>query len=324
VSENRVVVDVRATESEARAVMGREVREGLTRTPKEIPSKYFYDAQGSALFEEITCLPEYYLTRAERGLLERGASEIAEAARPSDLVELGPGSALKTRLLLEACHRIDTLQRYVPLEVAADTARDSARRLAADYPWLAVHAIVGDFERHLDALPPGGPRLVAFLGSTIGNFLRPQAEALLTRVAGILGDGGRFLLGTDLVKDVGGLEAAYNDTRGVTAEFNRNILRVLNRSLDGNFEPEAFDHLAFYDVPHERIEMHLVSRKASQVTLREIGLEIPIAEGERIRTEVSCKYTRRSVEDLLASAGLVLERWYDDGDFALSLSRRNS
>jgi L-histidine N-alpha-methyltransferase len=296
----------------------------LSRTPKEIPSKHFYDERGSELFDRITALPEYYLTRAEQALLEREAPSILRAASPEDLIELGPGSARKTRILLEAGRVSGPLHRYVPVEVSAETAKRSAQELAAEYPWLAVHAIVGDFERHLEPLPEGGPRLAAFLGSTIGNFIPGKAELLLSRIASALDDRGRFLLGTDLVKDPERLEAAYNDAEGVTAEFNRNILRVLNRRFDGDFDPDAFDHVAFYDAKLERIEMHLASRAEQKARLHGIDLEIQVARGERIRTEVSCKYTRASVEALLAAAGLVLEGWYESDGFALSLSRRRS
>jgi L-histidine N-alpha-methyltransferase len=320
----RVTVEVRVKEAEALEIMAREVREGLTRVPKEIPSKHFYDERGSHLFEEITLLPEYYLTRAEQALLARKSAEIARVTRPETLIELGPGSARKTRMLLEAGMAIGTLLRYVPVEVAAGTAERSARQLAEDYPWLAVNAIVEDFERDLEPLPPGGARLVAFLGSTIGNFVQERAAPLLGGIAKLLDDRGWFLLGTDLVKDKETLEAAYNDKRGVTAEFNRNILRVVNRRFDGDFEPEAFEHVAFYDENLERIEMHLEALRPQHVRLGGIDLEIDVERGERIRTEVSCKYRRETVESLLGGAGLSLEHWYEGGGFALSLSRRGA
>ena len=318
----RVTVEVRAREAEALEIMAREVREGLTRIPKEIPSKHFYDERGSHLFEEITLLPEYYLTRAEQALLARKSAEIAAVARPETQIELGPGSARKTRMLLEAGMSVGTLHRYVPVEVAAVTAERSARQLAEDYPWLAVHAIVGDFERHVEPLPAGGARLVAFLGSTIGNFVPERAAGLLEGIARMLDDRGWFLLGTDLVKDKETLEAAYNDKRGVTAEFNRNILKVVNRRFDGNFVPEEFEHVAFYDEKLERIEMHLEARHPQHVRIGGIELEIDVEKGERIRTEVSCKYRRETVEPLLGGAGLELSHWYEGGGFALSLSRR--
>lgn len=302
--------------------MAEEVRAGLARRPRELPSKYFYDERGVALFDEITRLPEYYLTRAEEAILARSAEEILALARPRQLVELGPGSAGKTGYLLEAGIRLGPLARYVPVELSRAAADAGARRLAGRYPSLSVHAIVGDFERHLDRVPRDGPMLVAFLGSTIGNFLRPRAERLLARVGSLLGEDGFLLLGTDLVKERAVLEAAYNDTRGVTAEFNRNLLRVVNCELGADFVPEAFDHVAFYDETGERIEMHLRSRTPQGVRLAALGMEVTLAAGETIRTEVSCKYTRPSVESVLAAAGLEVVRWYEGGGFALSVSCR--
>jgi L-histidine N-alpha-methyltransferase len=318
----RVTVDVRSREAEALEEMAREVRDGLTSSPKEIPSKHFYDERGSQLFEEITLLPEYYLTRAEQLLLARKSAEIARVARPETLIELGPGSARKTRMLLEAGMATGTLLRYVPVEVSKVTAERSAEELAEDYPWLSVHAIVGDFERHLEPLPPGEGRLVAFLGSTIGNFVPDRAVALMTGIADLLDARGYFLLGTDLVKDKRTLEAAYNDAKGTTAEFNRNILRVVNRRFQGDFDPDVFEHVAFYDEKLERIEMHLEARRHQRVSLGSIDLQFHVEEGERIRTEVSCKYRRETVDDLLGRAGLALEHWYEGGGFALSLARR--
>ena len=318
----RIQIDVCLEPDEAMALMAEEVADGLARAPRELPSKYFYDARGSRLFERITRLPEYYLTRAEEALLETVSEEVARIAAPEDLVELGPGSARKTRRLLGASLAAGGLRRYLPVDVSLASAEASARELAAEYPGLAIHGVVGDFERHLDRVPAGGRKLVAFLGSTLGNFLRPRAEDFLSKVAGLLGEQDWFLLGTDLVKDAATLHAAYNDGQGITAEFNRNILRVVNRQLCGGFDPDAFDHVAFYDVENERIEMHLGSRNDQTVTLRAIDLVLLLKEGERIRTEVSCKYTRRSVEEILTAAGLRLEHFYAAGGFALSLSRR--
>lgn len=315
-------MEVLLAPAEAKALMKEEVRAGLAGHPRELPSKYFYDERGVALFDEITRLPEYYLTRAEEALLARNAEEILALARPRQLVELGPGSAGKTGYLVESGMRLGALARYVPVEVSREAAEAGARRLAGRYPSLSIHALVGDFERHLDRVPPAGPTLVAFLGSTIGNFLRPRAERLLARIGSLLGEDGFFLLGTDLVKERRVLEAAYNDARGVTAEFNRNLLRVVNRELEADFVPEAFDHLAFYDEAGERIEMHLRSRRPQQVRLASLGIEVALGAGETIRTEVSCKYTRASVESALAAAGLEVVRWYEGDGFALSVSRR--
>ena len=319
---SRIEIDVHLQEDGALASMAGEVAEGLRRTPKELPSKYFYDERGSKLFEKITELPEYYLTRTEQALLERLAPELASFASPAELIELGAGSAKKTRLLIDGARAVGRLRRYIPLEVSQAMARQAAERLASDYPDLGIHVVVGDYELHLDRIPDGSRRLVVFLGSSIGNFFRPQAVGFLKAVAELLDGESYFLLGTDLVKDKAVLDAAYNDSQGVTAEFNRNILRVINHHLDGDFDPEAFEHLAFYDERHVRIEMHLRSSRAQRVTLRAIDLQLSFEEGELMRTEVSHKYTRYSVATMLADAGLRLEHWVSDPKdyFALSLS----
>jgi L-histidine N-alpha-methyltransferase len=310
--------------SQEPASMAEELRRGLLRTPKMLPSKYFYDERGSKLFERITELPEYYLTRAEQALLERTASELARLTRPEELIELGSGSARKTRLLLDAGLQRRTLRRYLALEVSEEIAKRSSCSLARDYPGLQVHALVGDFAEHLGRIPHGRRRLVALLGSTIGNFAGPEAVDLLRKVTTLLGGDDWFLLGTDLVKDRAVLEAAYNDSRGITAEFNRNILRVINHLFGGNFDSRAFEHVAFYNEREARIESYLRSRRAQAVHLSGIGLDVRFQEGELLWTEVSCKYTRASVERMLEGAGLVLEHWFTDRErrFALSLSRR--
>jgi L-histidine N-alpha-methyltransferase len=303
--------------------MARDVRRGLTAEPKRLPSKYFYDERGSELFERITELPEYYLTRAEHALLEDGASRIAGWTRPEDLVELGPGSARKTRLLIDAGLDQGSLRRYVPVEVSQEFAERTAHAVARRFPDIEVHAVVGDFERHLGQVPDGGRRLVALLGSTIGNFPEDEAADLLKRVGRLLGPDDRFLLGTDLVKDHEELEAAYNDSQGVTAEFNRNILSVVNRHLGGNFDTRDFEHRAFYNPQDARIESYLVATRPLSVALEALDLEVFFEEGEPIWTEVSCKYTRESVERLLGRANLELAHWLTDDEesFALSVSR---
>jgi len=318
-----ITIDVHVDPGDLTAEMASDVAAGLSRRPKELPSKYFYDERGSLLFEDITRLPEYYLTRAERALLERVAGEVAGICRPRDLVELGSGSARKTRLLLEAGRERSTLRRYVPFDVSREMAESSALGLVERYPGLDVHAVVGDFERHLEHIPPGEGRLVAFLGSTIGNFLRPQAVRFLTRLASILGPDDWFLLGTDLVKSRQVLEAAYDDRQGVTAEFNRNVLRVVNRNLEADFDVERFEHVAFYDEAGARVEMHLRATEVQEVRIESLDRTVRFERDEMMRTEVSCKYTRESVGSMLADAGLELEHWFTDDDraFALSLSR---
>jgi len=318
-----VDIDVHLEANGAVSTMAYEVRRGLTAEPKHLPSKYFYDERGSELFDRITRLPEYYLTRAERALLEKTAPQIAEWTRPEDLVELGPGSARKTHLLIDAALSVGSLRRYLPVEVSHEFARRTAHEIAGRFSAIEVHAVVGDFERHLGEIPIGGRRLVVLLGSTIGNFPDGDAVALLERVREQLGPDDRFLLGTDLVKDHAALEAAYNDSRGVTAEFNRNILNVINHHLDGNFDTRDFEHRAFYNPEEARIESYLVATRTLSVVLEELDLEVRFEEGEPIRTEVSCKYTRDSTERLLRRADLELVHWLPaaDGSFALSVSR---
>jgi L-histidine N-alpha-methyltransferase len=299
-----------------------DVRAGLTASPRSLPPKWFYDARGSALFERITRLPEYYLTRAESEILGAVADPLIALARPDELVELGSGSSRKTRLLLEAMHRQGGRPRYAPLDISEDALAGAAAALWQSYPWLAFDGYVGDFTADLPHLPRHGRRLVAFLGSTIGNYPPPERAALLASVAAALAPGDRFLLGADLVKGQAVLEAAYDDAAGVTAEFNRNVLRVLARELRADIPVEAFEHVAFYDERNAWIEMRL--RAGSAVTLRfpTLGLDAAFAAGEELRTEISCKFTRPVVEAELAAAGLRLERWDTDaqGRFALALA----
>ena len=316
-----VRVDVHLSGDEIAAALGRDVREGLTATPKELPPKWFYDERGSKLFDEITRLPEYYPTRAERSILEQRAGDIARLTGANTLGELGSGTSEKTRLLLDALSETGTLDRFVPFDVSEQTLRDAAAAIARDFG-INVHAVVGDFERHLHCIPTGGKRVVAFLGSTIGN-LKPSARAaFLADVAQGLGPDDAFLLGTDLVKDVGRLEAAYDDRNGVTAEFNRNVLRVINRELDADFVPGAFEHLARLSPEDEWIEMLLWCADAQLVQVRDLDLKVRFEAGELMRTEVSSKFRREGVEAELATAGLQLREWWTDpaGDFALSLS----
>jgi L-histidine N-alpha-methyltransferase len=317
-------IDVHLEESSSLASMVVEVAQGLLGSPKHLPSKYFYDERGSLLFEEITEQPEYYLTRVEQALLEDRSDEISRLTRPEELVELGAGSAKKTRLLIEAAREAGDLRRYLPVEFSPEMAERSARELEALYPGLEVHVIVGDFENHLNEIPSGRRRrLVALLGSTIGNFHREQAVELLRDVASLLDNGSHFLLGTDLVKDKEKLDAAYNDRRGMTAEFNRNILNVINDRLGGRFDPESFEHVAFFDERKARIETYLRSVRDQSVRIDGLDMNVAFEQGEMMRTEISCKYTRVSVEQLLGEAGLRLEHWFTDPDdaFALSLSR---
>ena len=303
--------------------MGADVRAALSRQPRAIPSKYFYDDFGSRLFDVICDLPEYYLTRAEYALLARHANELS--ARPT-LVEIGSGMARKTALLLAAMCEQHGDALYVPFDISRDAIEESARVLLDAQPQLRVHGVIGDFARDLPRLalaapPDRGARLFAFLGSTLGNLDEHAAPAFVRSVAEQMTERDRFLLGIDLVKDPRVLHAAYNDVAGVTAAFNKNILRVLARELDGNVDADAFTHVAFYDAERERIEMHLEATSAQHVELHAIDLAFDLAAGERIRTEISRKFTRESVERTLAGGGMRLARWFTDGQFALALAR---
>lgn len=291
-----------------------EVRAGLSARRKRLPSKYFYDQRGSELFEEITRLPEYYLTRTERGILERWMPELADALRPRTLVELGAGSAAKTRILLDAMRDAGSAERYVPIDVSARFLEETARQVRAEYPGLVVEPVVADIAVSLDVprdLPE--PSLVAFLGSTIGNFHPVEAVKLLRRAHAVMRPGDRFLLGADLRKERSRLLAAYNDAAGITAEFNRNMLHVLNVQLGADFVPERFDHRAIWNATAQRMEMHLVSRGEQTVTIPGIG-RVDFADGETIRTEISCKYDRRAIEDLFYDAGLRVAEWRTDAE----------
>jgi L-histidine Nalpha-methyltransferase len=292
--------------------MVRDVASGLSRPQKELSPKYFYDRRGSELFDEITRLPEYYLTRTERALLDCWSGTLMTALSPASLVELGAGSADKTRLLLDAMVYAGRGEVYVPIDVSADFLDEAAEALRAEYPTLGIEPVVGDIAEPL-ALDEdlARPTLIAFLGSTIGNFDPPSACRLLRNVARAMRAGDQFLLGADLRKNPRIIEAAYNDAQGVTAEFNRNVLRVLNRDLGANFDLDAFEHRAFYDRLLHRIEMHLVSTDDQDVDIPGVGT-MRFAGGESIRTEISCKYDRESLASLLAAAGMRIERWITD------------
>jgi L-histidine Nalpha-methyltransferase len=301
-----------------------DVLDGLTRPFKELPPKHFYDARGAQLFDRICELPEYYPTRAERSILQRRASELASITGASELVELGSGTAAKTRVLLDALHAAGTLERYVPMDVTEQMVRDCAAQLTAEYPGLQVHGVIGDFERHLDRVPDAvGPRIVAFLGGTIGSFPPGSRRRVLREIRRLLGPRDHLLMGTDLVKDPDVLEAAYDDAQGLTAEFNRNLLRVLNRELDADFDLDDFDHVALFNREHEWIEMRLRARREHTALVRALSLPVHFDAGEEMRTEISAKFTPERLRGDLAAAGMSLVRWLtdDDGLFALTLSR---
>lgn len=321
--EPAVEIAVVAQESDPR-VERRELRRLLGNRPRRIPSRYFYDDLGSQIFDEITRLPEYYLTRAESEILQREAAHIAEITGATELVELGSGTSTKTRIVLDAMASHSRLSRYIPFDVSEPVVRTAATRLAAAYPGLSVYGIVGDFTSQLDSIPDGERRLVLLLGSTIGNFDLAEAAQLLRAIADPMRPGDAFLLGADLVKDVSRLEAAYNDSAGVTARFNLNVLEVVNRSFGGDFDPELFEHRALFDTEHEWIEMRLVARREHRVRLADLDLELELEAGEEILTEISSKYRREVIEGLLSACGFSLESWMTDSDelFALALARR--
>lgn len=300
-----------------------DVLDGLTKPFKEVPPKHFYDAEGSRLFECITQQPEYYPYRTERVILEACASEIVALTGAAELVELGSGVPTKTLLLLDAMRDAGTLDRYVPFDVSESVLLASAEQLVEQYTGLRVYGVLGDFERHLDALPPAeGPRVIAFLGGTIGNFPPGSRRKFLRALRRALRPQDRLLLGTDLVKDPAVLEAAYNDAAGVTAKFNLNLLSVLNRELHADFVPEAFEHVAFYDREQEWIEMRLRALEPMVVNVVDLDLGVHFANREEMRTEISAKFTRMRIERDLRAAGLRLHQLMtdDEGLFALSLS----
>ena len=305
--------------------LAEDVRIGLTATPKWLPPKHFYDERGSALFEHITRLPEYYQGRTELTILNRIAAGLVERHGVGELVELGSGSSRKTAALLDAMRDARRLERYVPFDVCPEAILAAAGRLAEAYPGLEVHGVAGDFDRHLPGVPDHAgtaPRLVAFLGGTIGNLDPDDRTPFLRSVAGLMEPDDLLLVGTDLAGDAERIRPAYDDAQGVTAEFNLNLLRVLNRELDGDFDLDGFAHVAVYDPP--RIEMRLRSLCDQIVHLRALDMDVAFEEGEEMRTEISCKFTRASVDEMYADAGLALVEWHEDprGWFAVSLARR--
>ncbi|MCF1593720.1 L-histidine N(alpha)-methyltransferase [Streptomyces muensis] len=301
------------------AALRADVLKGLTSTPKTLPPKWFYDAQGSELFEKITELPEYYPTRAEREILVGRSGEIAAATGARTLVELGSGSSEKTRYLIDA---LTGLHTYVPVDVSESALTQAGQALIEERPGLDVHALIADFTGGLELPQTPGPRLMAFLGGTIGNLLPVERAAFLASVRALLSPGDALLLGTDLVKEERVLVEAYDDAAGVTAAFNKNVLTVINRELGADFDPGAFEHVALWDPNHEWIEMRLRARTAQTVKVPALDLAVDFAAGEEMRTEVSAKFRRDGVRAELSAAGLELAHWWTDGEgrFALSLS----
>jgi L-histidine N-alpha-methyltransferase len=315
---------VRVDAYEVHDTLADDVREGLGREQKELPPKYFYDERGSELFDRITGLPEYYPTRCERAILNRYAPTVVRSSQAEELVELGSGTASKTRALLYAMAGAGTLRRYVPFDVDVSVVEGSAEELIELYPGLEVHGVVGDFERDLERIPDGSNRLFAFLGGTIGNLYPQERLSFLQRIRGLMEPSDRLLVGVDLVKDRAVLEAAYNDSQGVTAEFNRNVLRVLNERLDADFDPETFRHVASFDEEKSRIELRLRADGAQAVSIPGAGLEVEFADGEELRTEISTKFTRETVERELREAGLGLDRFLTDDDVLFGVAFASS
>jgi L-histidine Nalpha-methyltransferase len=319
-----ITIDVHLPPGGPLSGMAADVRAGLTKPFKELSPRYFYDERGSELFEEITRLPEYYPTRAERAILERNSPEIcATAGKPTTLIELGSGSASKTRVLLDAMGQAGCLEAYAPVDISEQITRDTAEAVASEYEIL-VHGLVCDYERDLERIPLGGPRVIAFLGGTIGNFEPAQRASFLARVANLLGPDDHFLLGTDLVKGRERLEAAYNDSAGVTAEFNRNVLSVLNRELGADFDRDAFEHVAFWDAENLWVDIRLRSLARQVIEISSLEMSVAFGRGEEMRTEISTKFAREGLAGIYAEAGLEMVEWWTDPEdlFALSLARR--
>ncbi|HKH51602.1 MAG TPA: L-histidine N(alpha)-methyltransferase [Mycobacterium sp.] len=304
--------------------MRRDVRTGLAQIPKSLPPKWFYDSVGSDLFDQITRLPEYYPTRAEARILRARSVEIATASAADTLVELGSGTSEKTRMLLDALRDSGSLRRFIPFDVDAGMLNAAGSAIQREYPGIEIDAVCGDFEEHLGKIPRVGRRLVAFLGSTIGNLTPGPRADFLSALSDMLQPGDSLLLGTDLVKDVGRLVRAYDDSAGVTAKFNRNVLAVVNRELDADFDLDAFEHVARWNSDEERIEMWLRASSAQRVRIAALDLDVDFAAGEEMLTEVSCKFRPDGVEAELAAAGLRRTHWWTDpaGDFGLSLSMK--
>ena len=293
---------------------------GFTAPRKFIPSKYFYDSRGSQLFEKICSLPEYYPTRTEMSILKQAAPKIMKSFPKGDIVELGSGANRKIRLFLDAVDKEKLLYfRYVPVDVSESALRDASEELQRLYPALGVAGIVADFTHHMDMIPSDNSRLIMFLGSTIGNFDETMQIDFLRSVARSMKPEDRFVVGFDMIKPRETLEAAYNDSQGVTAQFNENVLHVLNRELNANFQPSLFEHVAFYNDDKERVEMHLRAKEKTVVTINGLNLKVPFDRGETIHTENSCKFSRSRVESMVCEAGLIIQEWYSDSKGWFSL-----
>jgi L-histidine N-alpha-methyltransferase len=317
------ILDVHLSAEDLRRALESDVRTGLTAAPKSLPPVYFYDDRGSRLFDDITRLPEYYPTRCERAILDAHAKDIATSTETDVLVELGAGTCEKSRVLVDAMLSTGELHRFVPFDVSDSTLWEAAKALAREYPGLAVQAVVGDFHRHLDRLPQGGRRMFAFLGGTVGNLDPEERRGFYRDLVSVMSPADRLLLGTDLVKDRTRLVNAYDDAEGVTAEFNRNVLHVLNRELGADFRPERFEHVARWNEQDSRIEMWLRSSTDQEVRVADLDLDLSFAAGEEMRTEISTKFSIDGLRDELADGGFAVESsWSSPGDeFLLTTAR---
>ncbi len=323
IEQSNVIIDVHMNNQDPTKVKD-EIREGLLSTPKKLPTKYFYDDWGSTLFEQICELPEYYQTRTEHALLQTVADDVIAQTGADELVELGSGAATKTRVLLDAMARAEQLRFYVPFDVSEGIVRRVAQELVEEYEGLQVHGVVGDFLAHLEHIPDGGRRLVVILGGTVGNMGTETGPAFLSSIYEEMDQGDFFLLGVQLITDVDRLEAAYNDSAGITAAFNKNMLAVLTSVIGAEFDPEAFQHVARFNQEKGRIEMHLRSVREQVIPIPELNLDLHLKEGEEILTEISMKFTRHQVETLLTRAGFSPVKWYTDpqGLHGLALAKK--
>lgn len=326
IATDSTTIDVHLEPGWWRTTLEHDVRTGLSATNRSLPAKWFYDERGSQLFDEITKLDEYYLFRSEREILHDRAREIIDAAGADTLVELGSGTSEKSRVLLDAMNQAGVLKRYVPFDVSEEMLRLAACDIHADYYGIDVHGIVGDFDRHIPLVPIGGTGMVAFLGSTIGNFAPSERKRFIADVVAALEPGGTFLLGTDLVKDPDRLWAAYNDAEGVTAAFNLNMLTMMNRELNADFDLDQFEHVADWDAENEWINIRIRSKIAQTVTVNDLDLVVEFAAGEELHTEISAKFRLEGIGAELEAAGLsVVEQWTDSGgDFGMTLARKHS
>ena len=307
-----ITIAVHTLGRDSREQLIEDVRNGLTQIPKTLQPRWFYDDRGCELFDEITVLPEYYQTRTEMAILQRHARDIMQRVHPASIVELGAGTCTKSRVLIRAAKGMGSLWTFVPFDISEATLRRSASELSEEFDDLTVYCVTGEFDHHLSQIPRFGRQLIVFLGSTIGNFEPDEAQRFLTEVRRLMRPGDHFLVGVDLVKDEAQLTAAYNDSRGVTAEFNRNVLARINRELDADFALDAFSHAVRWNAPDHRIEMHLRSDREQTVAVRGAGLTACFSAGETLRTEVCTKYTRATLEAMLSEAGIETLAWYTD------------